>query len=210
MQNDTNVQQLFFQHIKGILPSHLSLVDEIAELLNISNDSAYRRIRGEKAISFEELRTLCAHFKVSLDQLFHLETDTFLFEGKFIDHTNFDIDAYLKGLLQLLQYTSTFDRKEILCMAKDIPIFHHFNFVELAAFKVFFWVKTIFQYPQYAKKRFATDEIAPSTIQLCTRLIETYNKIPSQEIWNNRKRSMPPFSRWNITGLQRFLLPKRT
>lgn len=184
MTYDTNVQPLFFQHIKGILPSHLSLVDEIAELLHISNDSAYRRIRGEKAISFEELRTLCVHFKVSLDQLLHLDTDTVLFEGKFIEHTGFDIDSYLRGLLKLLQYTSSFERNEIWCMAKDIPIFHFFNFVELAAFKVFFWMKTILQYPQYVKKRFVVEEIAPSTIQLCMRLIEAYNKIPSQEIWN--------------------------
>lgn len=42
------LQQHFFDHIKERLPTHLSLVDEVAELLSISNDSAYRRIRGEK------------------------------------------------------------------------------------------------------------------------------------------------------------------
>jgi len=36
----TAIQQLFFQHLRGGLPGHLSLVDEVAELLNISNDSA--------------------------------------------------------------------------------------------------------------------------------------------------------------------------
>ena len=76
------VQQLFFQHIKAGLPGHLSLVDEVAELLNISNDSAYRRIRGEKPISFEELQKLCSHYKVSLDQFLHLQSDAFIFSGK--------------------------------------------------------------------------------------------------------------------------------
>jgi hypothetical protein len=184
MESTTNAQQLFFQHVKGILPAHLSLVDEIAGLLRISNDSAYRRIRGEKEISFEELRTLCSHFKISLDQLFHLETDTVLFEGKFVNHEHFDLESYLRGLLQLLQYTRSFHQCEILCMAKDIPIFHHFNFPELAAFKAFFWMKTILQYPQYLKKRLVLAEMAPSTIQLCSKLIEAYNKVPTQEIWN--------------------------
>ena len=68
----TNVQVLFFQHIKNNLPPHLSMVDEVAELLNISNDSAYRRIRGEKAIAFEELQVLCSKYKISLDQFLHL------------------------------------------------------------------------------------------------------------------------------------------
>ena len=41
------LQKQFFTQLKGRLPQHLSMVDEIAELLNISNDSSYRRIRGE-------------------------------------------------------------------------------------------------------------------------------------------------------------------
>ena len=57
-----NSQLQFFLHIKALLPGHVSFVDEIADLLNISNDSAYRRIRAEKAISFEELHKLCAHY----------------------------------------------------------------------------------------------------------------------------------------------------
>jgi hypothetical protein len=184
MENANNAQQLFFQHIKEILPQHLSLVDEVAGLLDISNDSAYRRIRGEKAISFEELSTLCAHFKISLDQLLHLKNDTLLFEGKFIDRTNFDFDGYLQGLLQLLLYTSSFQKKDILFLGKDAPIFHYFNFPELAAFKSFFWMKTILNYPDYNRKRFVSDELSPATGQLCKKLIEAYNKIPSQEVWH--------------------------
>ena len=184
MENSNSPQQLFFQHIKGILPTHLSLADEVAGLLEISSDSAYRRIRGEKAISFEELRILCSHFRVSLDQLLHLKSDTLLFEGRFIDQANFDFDGYLQDLLHLLTLTSSFERKEILFMGKDIPIFHHFNFPELAAFKSFFWMKTILNYPTYIKKQFVADEFSPSTSQTCRKLIETYNKIPSQEIWH--------------------------
>src|SRR5450755_606756 len=84
-----DVQQVFFQHIKSNLAAHLSLVDEIADLLSISNDSAYRRIRGEKPLSFDEIKILCAHYKISLDQLFHLSNDSFLFSGPLIDRDNF-------------------------------------------------------------------------------------------------------------------------
>ena len=41
-------QQQIFQQIKSKLPATVSAVDEIAKLLNISSDSAYRRMRGEK------------------------------------------------------------------------------------------------------------------------------------------------------------------
>jgi hypothetical protein len=184
MEDSVSVQQLFFHHIKSHLPPHLSLVDEVAGLLDISNDSAYRRIRGEKTISFEEVRTLCAHFRISLDQLFHLQTDTLLFEGKFINQTNFDFGGYLQDLLKLLLDTQSFQKKEILFMSKDLSIFHLFYFPELTAFKSFFWMKTILNYPSPGKKRFAADEFPPATQTMCTKIIETYNKIPSQEIWH--------------------------
>lgn len=39
----SNIQVLFFQHLKMQLPPHLSMADEVANLLEISNDSAYRK-----------------------------------------------------------------------------------------------------------------------------------------------------------------------
>jgi len=184
MENATSVQHLFFQHVKNHLPAHLSLVDEVAELLNISIDSAYRRIRAEKALSFEEIRTLCSHFRISLDQLFHLETDTLLFSGRFIDGASFDFDRYLEDIRRLLAHINSHKHKEMLLMSKDLPIFYHFLFPELAAFKTFFWMKTILQYPQHARQRFSVADLPASILQSCTRIVEEYNRIPSQEIWN--------------------------
>jgi hypothetical protein len=185
MENSTSVQQIFFQHVKDHLPPHLSLVDEVAELLHISIDSAYRRIRAEKALSFDEIRTLCSHFRISLDQLFHLETDTLLFSGKFINNQQaFNFEGYLQGILQLLRYISSFGQKEIQFMSKDVPLFHHFHFPELAAFKTFFWIKTILQDPLYSKRQFIVDEFPPALSQLCTKVIEEYIGIPSREIWH--------------------------
>src|SRR5215475_1504041 len=94
-----DVQQLFFQHVKNNLPRHLSLVDEVAELLNISTDSAYRRIRGEKMISFDEIRTLCSHFKISLDQFFFLTSQSVLFTANNADSRNFSLDLQLRNIL---------------------------------------------------------------------------------------------------------------
>src|SRR6185503_11385436 len=77
----TNVQVRFFQHLKVQLPPHIAIVDEVADVLGISNDSAYRRIRGEKPIDLEETYKLCDHFKISMDQLLHLQSDAFIFSG---------------------------------------------------------------------------------------------------------------------------------
>jgi len=177
------VQQIFFQHIKNSLPPHLSLVDEIAELLNISNDSAYRRIRGEKGISFEEVRTLCSHFKISLDQFFQVNSDSVIFTGRSISPSH-NFDVYLKTILSQFQFLNSFDKRDLYYVNKDIPIFHYFNFHKLAAFKFFFWMKTLLQYPLYAKNLFVADEFMESLQNTAGKIVDEYNKIPSQEIWN--------------------------
>jgi hypothetical protein len=76
---DIDTQTLFFQHIKTLLPDQVSMVDEIADLLNISTDSAYRRIRGEKPITLEEIKILTARFNISIDSLLHRDTTNFVF-----------------------------------------------------------------------------------------------------------------------------------
>lgn len=104
-----HTQQLFFNHIRSKLPSHLSFVDEVAELLNISNDSAYRRIRGEKPLGLDEVQVLCDKYQVSLDQLLRIKTDTVIFTYDKIDHLSFGLNKYLQfvanslGLFNVLQ-----------------------------------------------------------------------------------------------------------
>src|SRR3954447_3939736 len=107
------VQQLFFSHLKAKLPGHLSLVDEIAEHLDISNDSAYRRIRGEKPISFEELHKLCTNYKVSLDSFLHLQSESFVFNGKIKTDSENSFEDWLANLLSLMQFFNGFEKKHV-------------------------------------------------------------------------------------------------
>jgi hypothetical protein len=101
--DNTHSQQLFFNHIKSKLPAHLSLADEVAELLNISNDSAYRRIRGEKPIGLDEIQALCNKYQVSLDQLLQLQTNTVIFSGNKVDTVSFDFKKYLEDVKNKLE-----------------------------------------------------------------------------------------------------------
>src|ERR1043166_6650675 len=98
----TKQQTAFFTYLKNKLPAHLSLVDEVAELLNISIDSAYRRIRGENTLRFDEIQLLAKHFSVSLDQFLQLQQDAIVFSGNFVNRDKFDFESYLKGIVDKL------------------------------------------------------------------------------------------------------------
>ncbi len=180
-----NAQQLFFQHIKGKLPQHISIADDVAELLNISNDSAYRRIRADKPISFEELQKLCVHYKVSLDQFLNLQNDAFIFTGKLSTEADFVFENWLEEVLRQFSIISSFEKKHIYFLLKDLPFNVHFEIPELAAFKCFVWlrcfsgyqvekgVKFSFDYPGFEKHN-----------AIGQKIVNAYNTIPTTEIWN--------------------------
>src|SRR5690349_20019539 len=122
------LQKIFFQHIKDKLPSHISFAEEIAEVLDISTDSSYRRIRGEKRIAFEEIQTLCRTYEISLDNILSLDINSTVFFGKWVDAENFNFENYLNDMLQQLHIIHSASQKLFYYEAKDIPPFYHFQF----------------------------------------------------------------------------------
>ncbi len=181
---ESELQQQLFQVVKGRLVTDASVADEIAALLEISTDSAYRRMRGEKAVTFDELYKIATHYKISLDQLMNIDNSGFLFQGKFIDKKNFRFEEYITSLVQNLAYMNGFKEKEFYYCCKDMPIFHHFVFREIATFKWFFWLKTYFQFPEFEKKKFRFSDYPDELFAIDQKALSLYNQIPSVEIWN--------------------------
>jgi plasmid maintenance system antidote protein VapI len=180
----TNIQVSLFLHIKRLLPPHLSLVDEVADLLGISNDSAYRRIRGEKPIGLEEMQKLANHFRISLDQLLNLQSDSFIFTGKLTNSSDHIFENWMENTLKQMLYMASFRHKHIFYLAKDIPLMQQFLMPELTSFKSFFWRKSILHYDELKGQQFSLHNIEPSHVELGKKIVEAYNQIPSTDIWN--------------------------
>lgn len=182
--NTTALQVGFFQYLKTKLPEGASLAEEVAGALDISTDSAYRRIRGEKPVLFEELHTLCTRYRLSLDTLFNLQVDTIPFQGKFVDPVSFRFEDYLTAVGQQVKYMASFKEREMYYLCKDIPLFHHYHYKDLAAFKYFFWHKTLLQSPEFATKKIRLSDYPEAIFEIGRKALDTYNQINSYEIWN--------------------------
>ncbi len=179
-----NSQELLFQQVKQILPSHLSLVDELSELLKISYDSAYRRIRGEKELSIGEMEKISKRFEISIDSLFNLKSSNVIFKHNPVVPPDFGVKHWLGIVLRDLKKIKEAHVNEIIYGAKDPPLFHYFQFSEIAAFKMFFWEKTLFQFPQHADKKFAIADFDSEIKKTGEQILATSLKIPTTEIWN--------------------------
>ena len=177
MGNVNSIQTLFLEEVRKSLPSNRSFVDELAEVLSISKDSAYRRIRGETVLSLDESKKLCDYSGVSIDALFTPASKTV----PFIDHaagTNLTLQEWLNSILRNLSAIT-----DIIYAARDIPIFHLFRKPELAAFKLFFWQKTVMSNPAYQKLNFDLSVVSKEMLLLGDRIWRKYTTIPSMEIW---------------------------
>ena len=184
MITPTDLQVSLFQSIKGKVNGVTPFVDEIAKLLNISSDSAYRRIRGDKAITFEELYLLANHYRLSLDTLMQVKTDIIPFQGKYVDPASFRFEEYLLAVGQQVKYMASFKERTMYYLCKDIPLFHHYQFKHLAAFKYFFWHKTMLQSPSFVTKKVSLKDYPDEIFELGRKALETYNQLDSVEIWN--------------------------
>lgn len=184
MESTTTLQQAIFQKIKQLLPPHLSLVDVVAELLHVSNDSAYRRIRNEKPLTIDETVTLASHFRLSLDQFYRKDAETFLFSGKLTNATDHVFERWMENTLQQLQFMNSFEDKHVYYLAKDIPLMQQFLIPELTAFKSFFWRKSILHYESLRGKKFSLQDIDPYHLELAGKMEAVYNQLPSTDIWN--------------------------
>lgn len=180
-----NTQVMLFQHLKSILPPHLSMADEVADLLEISPDSAYRRIRGEKPITLEELEKVCVHYNVSMDQFLHLQSNSFLFTGILRDDKDRSFDDWLDHLLKQLTFMNSMGKKQLYWLLKDIQPISHFQIPELARFKFFLWTKSILHYDSMRGVKFdLKDSRYDAYEQKSRKVFELFSSVPITEIWN--------------------------
>ncbi len=181
------IQQRFFEKIRQIVPPNYALADELADVLNISKDSVYRRLRGETALSLEEVLVICQHYRITFESLANPDAVTFEFKQINPDLSSFH--QYLLRLLVDLKRIKSFDDGEILYAAEDIPVFHHFMHPTLTAFKMFYWMRSIMNVPELEGSRFKPDILSAELIATARDIYETYLQIPSVEIWTEETAS---------------------
>jgi len=181
-----NIQLQFVEKIKEMIPQGLSLVSELSDLIGISNDSAYRRIRGETSFTIEEIVKICKRYKISFDSFSNSTSGTVTFYYDLITESEESFLKYLNTILQGMQRIKGTADGEIMYAAEDIPIFQLFNRPELAAFKIFYWMKSVMNIPSLEKKKVDLSLVSDEIMNTGREMLKIYKKIPSVEIWSDK------------------------
>lgn len=174
----------FIETLRAVMPSGFSLVNEISELLQISTDSAYRRLRGETEFSLNEIVKLCNHFHISFDSFCAAQGGSVHFQYNLAGdeaHGFLNFVSHIHDGLQLLRNAKD---REIIYVADDIPFFLLFASPRLAWFKCYYWMRSVMNVPEYQNGCFEEAEMPEELMTLGQEILEAYRIVPSTEIWS--------------------------
>ncbi|MEZ5014473.1 MAG: hypothetical protein R2794_09295 [Chitinophagales bacterium] len=175
-------QLSFIQRLKDSRPPGIQLAEELSEVLQLSMDSVYRRMRGETAMSIDEAIRICNHYKIPIAHFTEEIPGLVNFKYQVTDNTRNAFSKHIHMLLEhsdnMLQYA---DRK-IYYAAIDAPLFLQFGLPALAAFKLHYWMYTILGVAG-AGSYYNQQDIDRELITLAGKIYDTYLEIPSYEVW---------------------------
>ncbi|QTN38585.1 hypothetical protein HZ996_05280 [Cryomorphaceae bacterium] len=169
---------------KNRLPDTKEAAKVLSETLHVSLDSAYRRLRGDTALSFDEGMQLMQHAGLSNGAL----------TGGQSTHIAFQRLGAIDNLDRLREIYSENDghisalRQEdghMLYMAKDIPIFYNFLFGQIGGFKSFVWAKSLYNFSDEQQEVYSEGSAPEPLLQAGQQMALNYQKLSSTEFWTD-------------------------
>ncbi|RZJ68990.1 MAG: hypothetical protein EOO47_24330 [Flavobacterium sp.] len=173
-----NLQVKYFKQVKLSIPPFQNLAQSVAEVLSITINEAYKKIRGNSQLNLQQIIKLSDYFGVPFiykpDQL-----PTVTFDYLSVDQEIPNMLLYLKDLHKNLKQIQKSSKKHITITTDDIPLFHFFKYPELTCFKLFFWSDSAMN----TTTKFDPSSFDEEIIAIAKQLNEIYLEIPCTEIW---------------------------
>lgn len=159
-------------------------IKTMSDLLKISVDGIYRRMRGDSILTPQELFTLSRFFGVSLDQFIQKKANSVIFDfHNFASHPS-SADAFLQNMLQFLRGIRQLNDVHIHLVSSDVPIFYYTFTPKLFKFKLYVWGSTIWNIPVFRHNPFSFRLFSPEIDRLIDAIQAEFIQLDSTELWS--------------------------
>lgn len=159
-------------------------VNELSDILHLTPDAIYRRLRGESILNAEEVERLAHHYQISLDAL--LGTDA--------RHVTFDflpgaeevvtVEHFMESVHSLLLDMQKCSQVKLYSISANMHLFYYVFAPKLFKFKLFVWGNTIWNIPALRMERYS-EQIFPSFIDgLIQRIRQDFIAYHTIELWS--------------------------
>ncbi|MGE5943033.1 MAG: hypothetical protein ACM31G_01720 [Flavobacteriales bacterium] len=182
------MQEQFIQYLKSKTLDSTSFAEEIASVLDIGYDAAYRRINSKTSLTLEEGVKLARHYKMSLNQLFEVgNPNTIVADLSPPIHDIKGLEIWLNQSYNSVYPLTKLKSASIIYSAKDIPLFHTLKDSYLSRYKMYVWLKDVDS--NMTRNKISFDDfiknIPESLLESAFKLGQVYKDINITEIWNN-------------------------
>lgn len=183
MEVEKDIQQRIFNSIKLQLAEGEKLSNVLQDTLHVSQDAAYRRLRGDVPLTIYETKTLCEKYNISFDDYGELTHGRVQFTYNPLVSIDMNYKSYLSGLRDGLAQVRQLKDVNMLMSINDTPLFQVFNLPHVTRFKFFFWAKTYLQMPEYKNEKFKREKIDKESLAIGIEALNYYNAIQTTEIY---------------------------
>ena len=174
-------QRQLLDRIADRLPRRIGIVQALVQTLDLTAAAAGRIATGEQELTLAQAYRLTAQYGLP-DIGQQAGAVSFALTG--LHYNVFDLEAYFSRLLAELDHIDVYGPRTLYYAAADFPVFLLFQFPELAAFKMYFWARTVYGLPGLQDRPFDTEDLNLTALEGGTQAWQRYLKIPSVEIWH--------------------------
>jgi hypothetical protein len=175
-------QELFLKALRAKIPKSVSIIDEIAAVLEISYDASHRRISEKSKFSIDETIKLADHFNISLDNLFS-KKEKVIVEKTIEIETLKDMLQYFRTSAEQIEILTRNPKTTLFYSAKDIPLFYFMDGTIISKFKAFVWLNLL--NTNQKKVSFESFVIEESFAEYMQKIKNVYENTVVNEVWND-------------------------
>jgi hypothetical protein len=177
-------QKQLFEAVQGKFSRKQDMILFLSDLLSVSNDGVYRRLRGDTILTPDEIAILATKFRISLDKILYGQSDSQLFSYNLLSSPIKSFRNYIEQVYKNLLNVIKIEDIQVYYASQEIPIFQYFPFPGLLSFKLYVYGITSWGFDFLKGKKYHQRLIDPEVLTLSAECVRLYEHIPSKDIWS--------------------------
>lgn len=179
-----DIQKHLFERLEENYDHRPDLIRDLEELLFLRRDAIYRRLRGDTALTANEMGVICKKYAISVDAIVQDAPSRMFFEFSAFKNPVSSVEMFVKQLDENFKRVRAIPDGHIYYATSEIPVFYYAFFPRLFLFKLYVWGKTIWDIESFKDLKFHFDIIPYGIKKQAEDLISGYIQLNTTELWS--------------------------
>ena len=181
----TTYQNQFFRRLEQKFSKRKDMVNAIGEVLHVGRDAVYRRLRGDTALTADEMMQLANRFGIvlRLDNGNRVIGDQLIIYPSWQQHITSEV-VYFANLARQVEQMAAMPDAVLDYATPELPLYYELMMPTLLAFKTYVYGQTSWNIERWAGKPFHPSLIDPAIGAYVDRILPVLFNLPGREIWS--------------------------